>query len=180
MHLGSRTIQHENIRYSHALTECLYCNWRNIYCCSMWFLCDNSIPAFTFTADKQVHYSRSIHDDKQNSSVFHNHYLPCCLMILADLTVMTDPMLFTWGKEWGWYNYHHHYQFPAYTTWWQMNESCKLQTWQKSSWPFGRNVYKEERNDITNSLREIRTPGSTVRTYNEQPASWLAKAYNDR
>jgi hypothetical protein len=67
-------------------------------------------------------------------------------MTVTDLTVKTDPMLFTWRKEWGWkciswtethkcnntinnisdiffpkthsfqvYNYHHHYQFPAYT-----------------------------------------------------------------
>lgn len=71
---------------SMPLQKILYCNWRNNYCCSMWSLCDHSHLAFTFTADKQVCYSRSIHDDKQLSSVFHNHYLICFLMILADLS----------------------------------------------------------------------------------------------
>jgi len=65
-------------------------------------LCDHSHLTFTFTADKHVCYSRSIHDEKQHSSVFDNHYLTSCLMTVADLNVISDPMLFTWRKEWKW------------------------------------------------------------------------------
>jgi hypothetical protein len=38
-------------------------------------LCDHSHLEFIVTTDKQARYSRSIHDDKQHSSVFDNQYL---------------------------------------------------------------------------------------------------------
>jgi len=103
MHLGSRTVQHENIRYSQPCTKkiCI-ATGGTITVVQCGVLCDHSHLAFTVTADKQAHYSRSIHDDKQHNSVFYNHYVTACLMIVADLTVITDPMLFTWGQEWGW------------------------------------------------------------------------------
>jgi hypothetical protein len=100
--LGSRTVQHENIRYSQACAKkvCI-ATGGTITVVQCGVLCDQSHLAFTVTADKQARYSRSIYDYKQHSSAFDNHYLTSCLMIVTHLTVITDPMLFTWGKEWG-------------------------------------------------------------------------------